>query len=81
MMVQAYVALMAIVTILLAKIVKQLSATANAVIGGIAEHGMDTQGKLVLTLFVDGRHQQDMLFIFASLCIADIRCLLLGNEV
>ena len=72
---------MAVAAFLFAKIAEQLTATAYLVIGGIGDHGLDALLELVLPLFIDGRPQLDMLHILASLGIADIRCLLLGNEV
>ena len=75
------IALAAVVVVLFAKVAKQLTAAADVVVGGIANHGMDTVGILCLTLLVDDGHELDMLLVLASLGITDVRCLLLWDEV
>ena len=54
-MAQTDIALAAVVPVLLAKVTKQLAATAYLVVGGIGDDGMDALTELIFPFFIDGR--------------------------
>ena len=78
---QADIALTAVMAVLLAEIAQQLTAPAYPVVGGVADHGMNTLCELRLTILIDGGHQLDVLLVFTSLGIPDVWRFLLWDEV
>ena len=75
------ITLAAVVVVVFPKIAEQLTTAADAIVGGIGNHGVDALSKLRLSLLIDDGHELDMLFILAPLSITDIGRLLLWNEV
>ena len=75
------ITLAAVVVVLFAEVAEQLTAAADAVVGGIANHGMDAVGILRLTFLVDNGHELDVLLVLAPLGITDVGCFLLWDEV
>ena len=75
------VALAAVMVVLFAKVAEQLTAAADGIVSGIANHGMDAVGILGLTFLVDDGHELDMLLVLAPLGVTDIGRLLLRDEV
>ena len=75
------IALTTVVTILLAKVAQQLSATADMIVGRIGNHRLDALAKLFLARFIDYWRQLYMRRVLPSLQIAYVGRLLLRDEV
>ena len=80
-MTQTDVAQSAVVALGLSEVLQQLTATADMIVSGVFDDGSYTLAELRQALFIDGRRELQELLVFPSLGIADVGCLLLGDEV
>ena len=80
-MTQTYVALTTVFVALLTEIVKQLFAATHVIVGGIAYHLVDAFTELCLSFLIHLGLYLHVFHILTSLCITDIRGLLLRDEM
>ena len=78
---QTDIAQSAVVAVRLSEVLQKLAATTDMIVCGVCDDGGNTLAELRQTLFIDGRRELQELLVFPSLGIADVGCLLLGDEV